>query len=53
MDTQKKKFDKTALPGFNTERERKAFLDAKLKAFLDRITGTPELISVFKRLKDR
>jgi Glu-tRNA(Gln) amidotransferase subunit E-like FAD-binding protein len=39
--------------GFKTEAEYHKFLDDKMKSFINRITSTPELLNVFKRLKDR
>ncbi len=38
---------------FKTEEEYKKFLDDKLKNFFNRIENNQELVSVFKRLKDR
>lgn len=39
--------------GFSTEAEYTKFLDDKMKSLTDRIKNTPELLAVFKRLKDR
>ena len=39
--------------GFKTEAEYIKFLDDKMKSFTDRIKNDPELLAVFKRLKDR
>ena len=38
---------------FKNDEEYKRFLDAKMKKVLDKISNTPELLNVFKRLKDR
>jgi len=39
--------------GFKTEEAYTKFLDDKLKSLMDKITGDPQLLGVFKRLKDR
>ena len=38
--------------GFESEEEYKKFLDTKLEEFIDKIKQDPELLAVFKRLKD-
>jgi hypothetical protein len=39
--------------GFKTEAEYTKFLDDKMKSLMDRIKNDPELLAVFRRLKDR
>lgn len=39
--------------GFKTEKEYTDFLDMKMKNLMDKIENNPELLGVFKRLKDR
>ena len=39
--------------GFETEKEYKDFLKMKLDSLLSKIKNDPELLNVFKRLKDK
>ncbi len=39
--------------GFETEKEYKDFLKMKMDSLLNKIKNTPELLDVFKRLKDK
>jgi hypothetical protein len=39
--------------GFKSEKEYTQFLENKLEALMDMIKGNPELMDVFKRLKDK
>jgi hypothetical protein len=39
--------------GFETEKEYNDFLKAKMDSLLNKIKNTPELLDVFKRLKDK
>ena len=39
--------------GFKTEKEYTEFLDVKMRDLIDKIKNDPELLNVFKRLKDK
>lgn len=39
--------------GFKSEKEYIQFLENKLEALMDMIKGNPELMNVFKRLKNK
>jgi len=39
--------------GFESEKEYKDFLKTKMDSLLNKITNTPELLDIFKRLKDK
>ena len=39
--------------GFETEKEYKDFLKMKMDSLLNKIKNDPELLDVFKRLKDK
>ena len=39
--------------GFKSEKEYTQFLENKLETLMDMIKGNPELMDVFKRLKDK
>ena len=39
--------------GFETEKEYKDFLKMKMDGLLNKIKNDPELLDVFKRLKDK
>ena len=39
--------------GFKSEKEYNDFLKAQMDGLLNKITNTPELLDVFKRLKDK
>ena len=50
MENKKLNYDKTK---FKNDAEYTKFLDDKMKSLMDRITSTPKLLNVFKRLKDK
>jgi hypothetical protein len=39
--------------GFKSEKEYNDFLKTKMDGLLNKITNTPELLNVFKRLKNK
>jgi hypothetical protein len=48
----KKQMDWKAM-GFKSEKEYIKFLDDKKEQLMNRITSNPDLLNVFKRLKDK